>query len=236
MLDKSYKNTNNIFFFAELISYSIFMIAFIVLNFYDIPILMANIIYIVFIILLFGYMFLLEFLFKKYDNAVHWKMFEKYYKANKNSPKVKNKRKGLLAVCLCWIVYLSFIYILRLSKILTWQLFLAGGCFMFILNTIFTRKICFLSVFFLKNKNHCCKNCGINSWDYLIFASPLIFAPYLSIYASIINIIIVFISTIMFILWEYNFRKYSYRFYPETNSNLSCSKCLKKCKSQYDLQ
>lgn len=224
------KRKNNILYIIETSIYSVLFITFIVLNFYNIDTKIANIIYIIFIILSFGWLFSYEFLFTKIDNAVHYKMFRKYYVPTGYVNKKENYKRNLSGVIILWILYLTAIGIIKYMGILTWQLFLAGACIMFMLNSLFTRKICLLSIFFLHNKNNCCKNCGINCWDYLIFASALIFAPKLSVVATIINDIIIILSTIMLIIWEYNYYKYPYRFYPETNKTLSCRYCLKQCK------
>ncbi len=211
-------------------------IAFLILNFFfDIPDEYGNILYITFILISFGWLFAYEFIFKKFDNAVHFKMFEKYFVPTKKAEvKTSYKRKGLVGVIILWIAYLIFIFAIKMTGFLTWELFLAGAGFMFLLNSFFTRKKCLLSVIFLHNKNHCCKNCGINSWDYLIFASALIFAPDLSILATIINYQIIAVSTVMLIVWEYNYKKHPVRFYQETNKALSCKNCLKQCHSNVD--
>lgn len=224
------KTKNSILFTLEISVYTILLIVFIILNFYDIDIKLANIIYILFILLSFGWLLSYEFIFKSLDNAVHYKMLKKYYIPIPNSKKRDSYKRQVAGVIILWILYLGFIGILKFLGYLTWQLFLAGACIMFMLNSIFTRKICLLSVLFLHNKNNCCKNCGINSWDYAIFASALIFAPKLSLVTTILNIVIIFISFTILIIWEYNYHKYPYRFYPETNKTLSCKHCLKQCK------
>ena len=190
----------------------------------------ANIIYILFILVSFGYLFMIEFVFRKFDNAVHYKMLKKYYVPNQGIHTRTYKRKGVIAVLFLWLVYLLFLGAIKRLGFLSWQVFLIGACIMFMLNSIFIRKICLLSVFFLHNKSHCCKNCGINSWDYAIFASSLVFAPKLSIVATILNWIIIVISFAILIVWEYNYHKHPYRFYPETNATLGCKNCLKQCK------
>lgn len=223
---------NSLLFAIETGVFGLGFIAFLVLNFlFDLSADTANIIYIIFMLFSFGWLFSYEFVFKKYDNAVHYKMYAKYYKPVPNSvPKKNYRRKGIAGIIILWIAYLGFIFLIKFFGILTWELFLAGACIMFMLNSFFARKKCLLSVIFLRNKNNCCKNCGINCWDYLIFASALIFAPYMSVTATVINYVIIGISVVMFIIWEYNYKKYPFRFYPETNMTLSCKYCLKKCK------
>ena len=226
------KTQNFLLFIIETTIYTLLFITFCILGFYSIDINIANMIYIIFISLSFGWLFLQELFFKNFDNAVHYKMFKKYYIPTNYGKQRNNYKRNVLGVIILWIAYLTIIGILNFSGYLTWQLFLAGACLMFILNSFFTRKTCLLSVFLLHNKNHCCKNCGINCWDYSIFASALIFAPKLSTTATILNIIIIIISFIILIIWEYNYHKYPYRFYPETNQILTCQNCLKQCKYQ----
>ena len=178
----------------------------------------------------FGWMFASGFIFTKIDNAVHNKMKKSKFVPTNTSLEKTFKRRGLFGVVIVWLIYLWVIGIFKFLGLVSWQLFLMGASAMFILNSIFTRKICLLSVFVLHNKNNCCKSCGINAWDYLIFSSALVFAPKISLIATILNICIIVFSCIIFILWEYNYHKYPERFYPETNANLSCKNCLKQCK------
>ena len=93
------------------------------------------------------------------------------------------------------------------------------------ITAVFTRKICLLSVIFLKSKNHCCKNCGINCWDYAIFANALIVSPKLSMVATILNFVIIMTAMVMLVVWEYNYHRYPERFYPESNERLRCEYC-----------
>ena len=225
------KRINQKLFLIEISFYSILIIIFSIFLIYNnVSLILSNIIYISFILISFSYLFSLEFIFKKYDNAFHFKMFEKYYIPVNNIKRINKKRKGLLYIIIIWIIYLSIIWFIKYIGYLSWQLFLIGACIVFIFNSIFTRKLCLLSVLFLHNENNCCKNCTINSWDNAIFASSLFFAPKLSIVATIINILIIVISFSMLVLWEYNYYKYPYRFYSKTNAKLNCSNCLKKCK------
>lgn len=225
------RKINHIFFTAEVAVYGVLAAVFTVLAVWDIvPREVANYIYIAFMVLSFGYLFALEFLFKKYDNAVHFKMSKRYYVPTRRTPRSVYKRKGLVPVIILWIAYLVAIGLMKWLGILSWQLFLIGACLMFALNSFFARKLCLLSVLFLHNKNNCCKNCGINSWDYAIFASALLFAPELSIAATVVNWVIIAASAVMLVVWEIHYRKYPYRFYSETNQALSCAYCLKQCK------
>lgn len=222
---------NNIIFIIEIAFFVLCAVAFAWLGIYgNVSNSVANIIYIFFIALSFGYLFALEFVFPKYDNAVHFKAFAKYYVPTGHERAEGFNRKGIASVVLLWVAYLLFVALLKVLGVLNWYTFLVGACIMFILNSFFVRKTCLLSVLFLHNKNNCCKNCGINSWDYAIFASALVFAPKLSILATIINWTIIGISIVMLVIWEIKYRKYPYRFYPETNKTLSCMNCLKQCK------
>ena len=225
------KRLNNMIFIIEVTVYGCLGVLFLCLGYFrDLSEELINAIYIMFMRMSFGYLFLLEFVLKKYDNAVHFKAFEKYYVPTGRSAKQTYRRKGIGAVLLLWAAYLAFAGFLKKLGVLSWHVFLACACLMFILNSIFARKKCLLSVLFMHNKNDCCKNCGINSWDYAIFASALIFAPHLSLAATLTNWIIITASIVILVVWEINYRKYPYRFYPETNKTLSCSNCMKQCK------
>lgn len=224
------KTKNNIYFSIEVASYLILLITFLFCSFCEISDKNANYIYIAFITITFGWLFINSFIFTKSNNAVHYKMFNKQSLSQHTSQKVKYRRKGLIGVLILWITYILIFALLKILKIITWQIFLIIICITLILNSIFTRKICFLSLLFLHNKNNCCKNCGINAWDFAIFASPLLFAPYLSLTATLINIVIFIISVVILTIWEILYHKHPERFYPETNQQLSCKHCLKQCK------
>lgn len=222
---------NNILFTFEISFFVVCAVVFALLGIYgNVSNSVANIIYIFFITLSFGYLFALEFAFPRYDNAVHFKAFAKYYSPTGRERPEGFNRKGIASVILLWVAYLLFVALLNVLGFLNCYTFLIGACIMFMLNSFFVRKTCLLSVLFLHNKNNCCKNCGINSWDYAIFASALVFAPKLSLLATIINWTIIGISVVMLVIWEIKYRKYPHRFYPETNKTLSCTNCLKQCK------
>lgn len=225
------KTKNAIIFAVELSVYAVLFMLFALSHFFRISNKTANVIYIVFMLFSFGWLFSYEFFFKKYDNAVHYKMFGKHYVPTKNDkPKEKYKRQGIAGVLMLWAAYLLVLALAKFTGLMTWRLFLMGACIMFMLNSIFVRKKCLLSVLFLHNKNDCCKNCGINCWDYSIFASALLFAPFMSIAAGVVNGVIITASVVMLVIWEYNFHKHPYRFYQETNKSLACKNCLKQCK------
>ena len=189
----------------------------------------ANVIYCVFMILSFGYMFVSDFLFGKYDHAVHGKMLAKNYIPAQNGAGVR-KRRGTAAVIVLWVVFLLFLALLKHFGLLSWYVFLAGACIVFIMNSIFVRKKCLLSVMFLHNRNDCCKSCGINGWDHAIFASALVFAPRLSAAAEIIDLVLIVLSFVLMIIWEVNYHRHPERFYPETNQALRCAYCKKQCR------
>ena len=227
---KKNAQTNQVFFLIECIVYSLCLIAFLILGIGNtVTARTANIIYCAFILISFGYLFALEFVFRKYDNAVHGKMFAKYYVPSSKSA-APPKRRGLAAVLVLWLLYLLFLVILRSTGVLTWYVFLTGACLMFILNSVFVRKKCLLSLLLLHNRNDCCQNCGINGWDLAIFASALFFAPRLSVAATIINLTIIALSALLWILWEISYHSHPERFYPETNRSLGCAHCLKQCR------
>ena len=228
---------NNTFFLAECTVYGVLASVFLVLGVSgSVSPQAANIIYICTILFLYGYLFVLDFFLKKYDNAVHFKMFSRYYvPAGNGTVPVKRKRTGLEMVVLLWLYYLMTVALLRKAGILTWYLFLACACGVMIFNSIFVRKVCLLSVLFLHNRNDCCKNCGINNWDYAIFSSALFFAPKMSVAATAVNITIIVLSFALMIAWEITYRRHPERFYPETNKALRCSECLKQCQFRSDV-
>ncbi len=224
-------NTNKKLLIAESTVYAVLCAVSVLLNLYDgFTVTQASVIYIISLVLTFGYFTLLETVFKHYDVAVHSKSKKSYYVPTGTAYKKAPKRKGLGGVLLLWLFYLTIIGVSKLSGTLTWQFFCAGGYLMFMLNSIFTRKRCVLSMAFLHNKNDCCKHCTINGWDYAIFTSALFFAPHITLVTDIINVILIILGLIKFIMWEVSYRKNPSRFFVETNKNLSCKNCIKKCR------
>lgn len=228
----SNRTKNAVLFAIESTFYGVLCIVFLLLNYFDVvSIKAANLIYIFFMIISFGWLIAYEYIFTKYDNAVHFKFYKSQYIPTACvGEKREFKRKGIAGVIVLWITYLLFVAGLKQLGVLTWQIFLSGASFVFLLNSVFTRKVCLLSVWFLHNQNNCCKNCSINCWDYAIFASALFFAPKLSIAADILNSLIIIYAAVIMIIWEYTYHKYPYRFLQETNKTLSCKNCLKQCK------
>ena len=85
----------------------------------------ANIIYIVFIALTFGYLYVFEFFFRKHDIAVHWKMFKRFHQPTGKEPNPSEyRRKGLAGVVVSWALYLLAVGYAKHTGILTWQVFL----------------------------------------------------------------------------------------------------------------
>ena len=229
---------NNIFFAAECTVYALSAAVLMLLGISGkVSPEAANIIYICFILFLYGYLFLLDFVFRRYDNAVHFKMFARYYiPSGKDTGVLPKKRKGLILVLGLWAYYLLAVALLKKAGVLNWYIFLAGACTMMVFNSIFVRKVCLLSVLFLHNRNDCCKNCGINNWDYAIFSSALFFAPKMSAVATAVNLAIIVLSFAMMLVWEITYHRHPERFYPETNEALRCSECLKQCRYRSDIR
>ena len=151
--EKKY-SINNKVFYVEIVFYMLSLLLFIYMQARNVFFLeLAEKIYITFIILSFGYLFLTKYFFVRYDVVFHRKMFKKYFvKGRSESRPGGYKRKGIYKVIVLWILYLAFIAIIKQTGLLTWQLFLCGACIMFMLNSFFARKLCLLSVFFYITK------------------------------------------------------------------------------------
>ncbi len=220
-------------FILELSFYSVCFITFLIMRlFSEVPRDIANIIYIVFISISFGYLIILGFWGIKDDPAVHCKQLEKNFKGKAiktDKTYKKNKRGKIKNVIILWVVYLFIVGVLRYSNIVDWEIFLCGVCVLLGLNSYFCRLNCWLSKGFLK-KSGCCMDCGINGWDLAIFASALIFSPYLSVEAHLLDVTIIVISFVKLAMWEYRYRKHQYRFHKETNKKLNCQNCMKNCR------
>ncbi len=222
-------------FIAEISYYSLCFIAFLFMKiFCSIPQNTANIIYIAFMLVSFGYLIILSFSGLKRDPVKHGKQIEKNFIPRKGYENKSFNRGNIKSVVVLWLIYLLVLGILKYVVAISWELFLCGACFMFGLNSFFCRKKCLLSKWFLK-KNGCCNDCGINGWDLAIFASALAFAPDMSLVARVLNMVIIIIAFFELIIWEQRYFKYPYRFHKSANQNLSCENCTKKCKKIKDV-
>ena len=72
----SNKSKNDIYFLIEIIIFSCFLVAFLILNFVKIQDNVANIVYISYTILSFGWFFLSSLCIKDYNNTALKKMFK----------------------------------------------------------------------------------------------------------------------------------------------------------------
>lgn len=75
--------------------------------------------------------------------------------------------------------------------------------------------------------NRCCTTCRIFNWDHLMMFSPLIFV------GGFYCLSLVFLSLLVFAVWELCFTIYPERFWEISNVALRCSECTDKLCTQY---
>ncbi len=151
------------------------------------------------------------------------KQFKKHYEPVKcydeqEFEKMKKRYdKGALYSIIFWLSFLLIVGVLIGTGVLSkaWAIFFFAMSDFCVYFAIFF-WCPFHSIFI---KPHCCMDCRIFNWDSFFSFSFLIFvlSPY--------TIILVFLSLLSIIEWEYTYNKHPERFFRMSNENLSCEHC-----------
>ena len=73
-------------------------------------------------------------------------------------------------------------------------------------------------------RNKCCNECRIYNWGHIMYLTPLVFIPSFYTYS------LVFVGVVLFLQWEYMYRKYPERVSSISNKTLSCGACSHDCR------
>lgn len=149
----------------------------------------------------------------------------KHYSTGKNlisddvSLKPIHKKAGHVA--LVWVVFSALMFfIMHLLGVLTPTFAILVVLFYAVCDVVFILFFCPFQKWFMRN--HCCTNCRIYNWDFIMMMTPLIIFP--SVYSA------TFIAAAIAVLirWEFSIAKSPHLFSVKTNKNLSCINCEDK--------
>ncbi len=169
---------------------------------------------------------LYETLLKDMDGAFHYKRLKSEYIPKTDG--IIRKRKGVIAVALIYGICVILCTILKIWGIITWPMFFIGAAFILWLNQFFIYKQCWLRMYVMKEV-HCCAECSINGWDYILITTGLLFAPVTIIWVQITLVVTWLIAVFLWIHWEFVYHRYPERFSKYSNTRLSCKYCKKPC-------
>ncbi len=143
------------------------------------------------------------------------KIDKKYIKEH-----MKKLTQGSTAVAITWIIFISIIDTLYLTKIIPFQILVIISTTFYVCDIICVVAWCPFKTFFMHNK--CCTTCRIFNWDHAMMFSPLIALPGIWTYSLVI------MSFIVLIVWEIACAVYPERFMEKTNCALRCHNCADK--------
>ena len=150
------------------------------------------------------------------DELKHLKtMYQKQIKAN----------VGALKVLVLWIVLVVIVGALCFMEILTHKELFLITAFLYLFDLVCVLFFCPFQKFFMHTK--CCATCRIFTWDHLIMFSPLTFV--VGVYPAIL----LALSLVSLLIWEFKYHSHPERFFEESNENLKCKNCKEKMCRKY---
>ena len=150
------------------------------------------------------------------DELKHLKtMIQKQIKAN----------MGAMKVLVLWIILVAIVGALSIFKILTHRELFLIAAFLYLCDLICVLFFCPFQKFFMHNK--CCATCRIFNWDHLMMFSPLVFV--IGVYPALLIVL----SLISLLIWEFKYHSHPERFFEESNDRLKCKNCQEKMCRKY---
>jgi hypothetical protein len=116
-----------------------------------------------------------------------------------------------------WIVFNAAVFVvLHMLDLLTPQTAMIIVLFYSVCDVAFILFFCPFRKFFMHN--HCCSECRIYNWDYLMMVTPLVVFP------SVYSVSLIVTALAVFLCWEYAVYKKPHSFL----QNADCAKCKDK--------
>lgn len=143
------------------------------------------------------------------------KIDEKYIKEY-----MKELTKDSNIVAIIWIIILSVIYTLYLTKLISYQIVIICSVFFYVCDIICVVVWCPFKKYIMHNK--CCTTCRIFNWDHAMMFTPLLIIPGIWTYSLVLS------AFIILIVWEITFMLHPERFSEKTNCALRCQNCTDK--------
>lgn len=132
---------------------------------------------------------------------------------------------GALKVLVLWMALVIIVGVLCAFKILTHKELFIITAFLYLFDLICVLFFCPFQKFLMHNK--CCATCRIFNWDHLMMFSPLIFV--IGVYPAILIIL----SLVSLLIWEFKYHLHPERFFEESNETLKCRNCKEKMCRKY---
>ena len=153
----------------------------------------------------------------KYESMGSQKQFAKNYAPVKDVVKAKvASGKRVLIVALLWIILNAVIAHLYFKNVIDAGIMVIISLFYSVCDMI---CILFYCPFQHILGNKCCNTCRIYNWDYLMMFTPLMFI------GNGVATMLVILSVVVLVRWEYTVWRYPQRFCESTNANLKCANC-----------
>ncbi len=127
---------------------------------------------------------------------------------------------GALKVLVIWLGLTLVIGGLEIFGIISHQEIFLISTFFYLCDLICVLFFCPFQKWFIHNK--CCATCRIFNWDHMMMFSPFIFVK------GAYTWILVIMSLISMLIWEFTFFSHPERFFEESNENLRCKNCKEK--------
>lgn len=127
---------------------------------------------------------------------------------------------GALKVLVIWLGLTLIIGGLKIFGIISHQEVFLISTFFYLCDLICVLFFCPFQKWFMHNK--CCATCRIFNWDHMMMFSPFIFVK------GAYTWILVIMSLISMLIWEFTFFSHPERFFEESNENLKCKNCKEK--------
>ena len=172
---------------------------------------------------------------KDYISMGAQKLFFTHFRKNKKMSKrleelkayIKINNYACVKIAVAWGLLIGAIGALAITGVLKKQeLFLITAIF-YVCDIICVLFWCPFRVFFLKNR--CCMTCRIFNWDHLMMFSPFFFTT------GFYSLSLLFLSIVVFLIWEICIFTHPERFWEGTNDTLKCKNCTEQlCGKKHD--
>ena len=142
---------------------------------------------------------------------------------------IKGSIGRVLLALAAWVALNGIFFFLYYKKIIDSGVMLLISLFYGVCDMICILFFCPFQEWILKNK--CCGSCLIYNWDYAMMFTPLI------VVRNLFADILIILSLLLFLYWEWNYFKYPERFFEVSNQSLECVSCTEKlCSHKKSLQ
>ena len=132
---------------------------------------------------------------------------------------------GALKVLVLWIALFIIVGILTYFQILTHRELFVLTAFLYFCDLVCVLFFCPFQKFLMHNK--CCATCRIFNWDHLMMFSPLAFV------GGVFPTILLIMSLVSLLIWEFKYHLHPERFFEESNDTLKCKNCKEKLCRKY---